>query len=90
MELDSIKKYRNTKEWRTIPRASCCGHERIGDGPVIPPLCQDLIDAGFAPSMQVEVYRSGTLCFAAKSLDLWASGKAMLGDQPEHLKRLKR
>lgn len=87
IELDTIRKQRNAKEWRPINRARCEGIERTGDGNIISLLCKDMIAAGYAPSARVEVYRSGTPCFFATSLSDWADGRVGKGEQPEHLRR---
>ena len=85
IELDSVRKHRNANEWRTVGRASCQGHELIGDGAKIADLCRILLSEGH--SGPVEVWRGQTPVFAAMDLETWASGKALRGEQPEQLRK---
>ena len=87
IELDTVRKYRNASEYRPVNRASCEGHEVVGDGEIIGALCRDLIESGH--SGVVEVWRGETPVFRAIPLEIWASGKALRGEQPEHLRRAK-
>ncbi len=84
IELDTIRKYRNAAEWRSVNRARCGQYEATGDGKVIEELCRDMVKNG--ETGQAEVWRAGMLCFAPQSLEKWASGKVGKGEQPEHLK----
>jgi hypothetical protein len=85
IELDSVRKHRNANEYRPINRARCMGIEEAGDHSVIVSLAKRLVAEGH--SGPVEVWRNGTLCFAAKDVAEWASGKALTGEQPAHLRR---
>lgn len=87
IELDSVRKYRNRAEYRPMNRASLGELSIEGDGPLIGRLCALKIEAGGDPQSLVEVYRDETLCFRAKPLSEWASGKALVGEQPLHLRR---
>ena len=85
IELNSVKKSRNASEWRMVNRASAAGLEDVGDHDVIAGLCRKLAAEGHAGD--VEVWRAGTKCFNAIALEEWATGKALKGEQPEHLRR---
>ena len=88
IELDSVRKYRSKTEYRTVNRASCGGVTVTSDGDNIQKLCAILIENNHQNTV-VEVYRAGTLCFLPETLGKWASGKFVMGEQPEHLKRAK-
>jgi hypothetical protein len=85
IELDSVRKYRNAQEWRNVNRASALGMEEVGDHDVIKVLCRRITEAGHTGD--VEVWRGELPCFKAAPLAVWASGKALKGEQPEHLRR---
>lgn len=86
IELDTIRKHRNAKEYRPINRARCGSMEQVGDGAIIQRLCANLL-AHHDPETVVHVYRNGTLCFRPESLSVWASGKLGRGEQPSQLRR---
>ena len=83
--LDSVKKSRGKKEWRSVNRASACGMESVSDGNVIVSLARMLSDT--MPDDAVQVVRAGTICFSGNTLHEWASGKVLTGEQPDHLRR---
>jgi hypothetical protein len=85
IELDSVRRYRGKKEYRPVNRARCMGIEEIGDHQIIVSICRKLLAAGF--SGDVEVWRGDVPCFSARNASEWASGKALTGEQPEHLRR---
>lgn len=87
VELDTVRKYRNSVEYRPMNRARLGDLAVESDGPLIGRLCALKIESGADGGEQVEVYRGETLCFRAKPLSEWASGKALVGEQPKHLKR---
>lgn len=87
INLDTVKKWRNSKEWRPIHRASFHEMERFGDAPIAP-LCRDLIEAGHDPADLVVIVRGSTRCFEPAPLGEWAAGKVGRGEQPEQLKRV--
>lgn len=85
IELDTVRKNRSATEYRYINRATCGDAVSQGDGDNIRSCCQIMADSG--ASGLVEVWRGQTLVFAAIPLDVWASGKALSGEQPEHLRK---
>jgi hypothetical protein len=85
IELDTIRKYRNASEWRSINRARCGQYEATGDGKVIEQICRDMEKNGETGA--VEVWRGATLCFPSALLQIWASGKAGKQEQPEQLRK---
>jgi hypothetical protein len=86
IELDTVRKYRNDKEWRNVNRATCGQYEATGDGKVIEQISRAMMENG--ETGQVEVWRAGTMCFAATPVEIWASGKAGKQEQPAHLRKL--
>ena len=89
INLSAEKKWRNKHEWRSVPTAAAEGIKVASDGPLIPKIASALIEAGHSPNEMCEVWRGDTICFRSISLGKWASGKALSGKQPEHLKRSK-
>lgn len=91
INLDSVRKYRNTKEWRPVNRATATfrgkTYERTGDGYNIRLLCRDLLGDFPQISEQVEVWRGDTPCFAEMPIKSWAEGKALKGRQPEQFRK---
>jgi hypothetical protein len=85
IELDSVRKDRNGSEWRMVGRARSEGFESVGDGHNIKAVCAQLRDAGF--DGDCEVWRGDTPVFSAMPISAWADGKALTGEQPEHLRR---
>jgi len=85
IELDSVQKWRNRKEWRDVQRASCDGLEVIGDHRVIEALARKLTEH-HPEDTPAEVRRAGALVFHPNSLGAWARGRVGKGEQPEHLK----
>jgi hypothetical protein len=85
IELDTVRKHRSAQEYRMINRARCGDMEEAGDHHVIVALCRKMADSGL--SGDVSVWRGPQLVFPAKPLADWAQGKALRGEQPEHLKR---
>lgn len=83
--LDSVPKRRGKAEWRPVSRARCGEFEVIGDGQIIMAICREMQAAGV--SGDVEVWRGATRCFFAVDLGVWAGGKALTGEQPEHLRK---
>jgi len=71
IELDSVRKYRNAREWHEVPRARCNGLEIVGYGKIIRQLCASLAEQGADLEGLVEVYRGDTLCFAKVPLKRW-------------------
>jgi len=86
IDLDSVIKYRNGQEYRSISRARCGDKERCGDGFIIKQLCSDLL-ADHDPNTLVDVYRGQTRCFSQEKLSVWAAGKFGRGEQPKHLRK---
>lgn len=86
IELDSVPKYRNTKEWRNVGRASCpeYGIEKTGDGAYIRDICKGAIELGCDPQRLVEVRRGETVCFKPATVDAWANPPDR---RPKHLRR---
>lgn len=87
IDVFAEKKVRNRQEWRPIPTATAEGIKISSDGPLIPKVAKALIDKGHPPEAMCEVWRGDTICFHAMTIGKWASGKALNGPQPEHLKR---
>ncbi len=85
MELDSVPKHRGSQEWRGINRARCEGLESVSDGDNIGRLCRMLLEAGY--SGRIDIYRNETPVFLGGTIDEWATGKVMRGEQPEQLRR---
>lgn len=83
--LDSVWKARNASEGRKVNRATLGAFQAIGDGDVIRQVCEKAIAEGMCG--MVTVWRGDTLCFKEIPLEKWAAGKALSGEQPEHLKR---
>lgn len=85
IELDSVRRYRNKQEYRTVNRAKCTelGLEVVSDQSVIVLLCKKMRDLGIVG--QVRVCRQGKEVFAAENLNIWADNKFGKGTQPEHL-----
>jgi len=73
IELDSVTKWRNTKEYRTVPRARCEEYdmEVVGDGLIVKKLIRDLYEQNPQISGDVMVFRSGTLCFTPAPIKSW-------------------
>ena len=87
MELDSVRKNRNAHAWRNINRARCGEFESVGDGDNIKAVCRMMLEAGHTGV--IDIYRNGTPVFLGVTIERWASGKALRGEQPEHLRKKK-
>jgi len=88
IELDTVRKSRNTSEYRNINRATCEGISTQGDGAIVQQLCAILAENNPHIGAVVEVWRGATLVFHKMPLKQWAGGKAVnTGEQPEHLRR---
>ena len=87
MELDSVPKRRNSSEWRNVNRARCGEFESVSDGDNIKKVCQLMLEAG--RTGVIDIYRNGTPVFLGVTIERWASGKALRGEQPEHLRKKK-
>jgi hypothetical protein len=87
MELDSVRKNRNPHAWRNINRARCGEFESVGDGDNIKAVCRMMLEAGHTGV--IDIYRNGTPVFLGVTIERWASGKALRGEQPEHLRKKK-
>jgi hypothetical protein len=85
IELGTRRKYRGKSEWRNIQTATYGGMEEAGDHSIIVSLCKRMAAEGL--DGDVEVWRDGELIFAPHPLSRWASGKALRGEQPEHLRK---
>ena len=85
IELDSVRRDRGKGAYRMVNRASCMGIEEIGDHQIIVAICAKLLASGY--SGDVEVWRGDVACFSARNASEWASGSALRGEQPEHLRR---
>ena len=86
VQLDTVKKWRNTHEWRPVTRATCNGIEVTTEGFVMPAICRALSDAGYTG--MVEAYRGDNPALKAREIGDWISGKALATrEQPEHLRR---
>jgi hypothetical protein len=84
IELDSERRERGKSEWRMVPRATLGNIVEAGDHAVIQAVARRAVSEGITGP--VEVWRGDTLCFAAIPLERWASGKALRGEQPAHLR----
>jgi hypothetical protein len=87
MELDSVPKRRNSNEWRNVNRARCGEFESVGDWDNIARLCRMMLEAGHTGV--IDIYRNETPVFLGVTIERWASGKALRGEQPEHLRKKK-
>jgi hypothetical protein len=85
IELDTEKRFRGKSEWRNVNRAAFGGIVEAGDHSVIVAVARRAVSDGITGP--VEVWRGDTLCFPAIPLERWASGKALRGEQPEHLRK---
>ena len=85
IELDSVKKSRNDKEYRYIARARCLEHslEEVGDGPIIKKIIGELLKTYPEGDRMLYVIRDGKHVFNPMLLKEF--GKS--NNQPEHLKR---
>lgn len=85
IELDSVKKSRNDKEYRYIPRARCLeyGLEEVGDGPIIKKLVDQFLELYPEGDRMLYIIRDGKHVFNPMLIKEY--GKS--GNQPEHLKR---
>jgi hypothetical protein len=87
VELDTVRKYRNTQEYRPVNRATCEGYEAVGDGDVIRQVLQLYHKDNPHFTGKVQVRRGDMLCFVITSLNQWLFP---VSKQPEHLKRTNR
>jgi hypothetical protein len=87
MELDSVPKWRNSSEWRNINRARCGEFESVGDADNIVKICRMMLRAGHTGV--IDIYRNETPVFLGVTIERWASGSALRGEQPEHLRKSK-
>ena len=85
IELDSVRKNRNTAEWRNVNRARWQHIESVSDGDNITKVAQAMLAEGVTG--RVEVYRGKTPVFLTGTVEEWASGRFGRGEQPEHLKK---
>ena len=84
VKLDTVRKYRNTQEYRPVNRATCESYEAVGDGDVIRQVLQLYHTDNPQFIGQVEVRRGDMLCFVIASINQWLFPE---NKQPEHLKR---
>lgn len=85
IDLGSVRKYRNSREWRPVDRASWKHLESVGDGENIVKLARMMLEEGVTGP--VEVYRGKTPVFLRGTVEEWASGSFGKGEQPKQLRR---
>ena len=85
IHLDSVRKWRNEKEWRPVNRATCWPWESVGDGDNLKIVARLMVEAGVTG--EVDVYRDKTPVFLGVPLEDMAKGSMGRGPQPEHLKK---
>lgn len=89
VELDSVKKWRNTKEYRWQNRARVGSLEYVGDGEIIRPVLRLALEQN--PSLAnatVYVQRNGTNVFNPMPMQKWLSNKwNNQGEQPAWLRK---
>jgi len=72
LTIDSVKKERNSSEYRYVPRIRYGEHERSGDGYIVFLFLRDLLVAGIIEETDiVEIYRGETLCFVPTTVKMW-------------------
>lgn len=90
VELDAVRKYRNTQEWRNVQRASALWegkrYEAVGDGWVIRELCIQLLAAAAPENATLEVWRGSTPVFRSYPIQS-ALKRGHRGTQPAHLRK---
>lgn len=85
VELDSVKKYRNKSEYRTVDRAKWQHLESVGDGENIVKLAKQMLSEGVSGRM--DVYRGKTPVFLGGTVEQWSEGRPGRGEQPAHLRK---
>jgi hypothetical protein len=83
--LDSVRKYRNEKEYRPVNRARWGDLESVGDGNNLKNIARLMLEAGVTGS--VDVYRDKTPVFLGVPLTDMAKDSIGRGPQPEQLKK---
>lgn len=84
VRLDSVRRYRNTQEYRPVNRARIGDDiEVIGDGKIIHRALEMARLAGASIEAPVVVLRGETTCFREMPLKSWFER----GEQPPHLRR---
>lgn len=83
IQLDTVRIDTGKTTYRMVNRASCNGLESVGEGDNIRLICALLIQSG--ATGQVEVRRGLIRVFSPCRIEVWASGKALLSDQPDYL-----
>ncbi|SLN14143.1 hypothetical protein PSA7680_00295 [Pseudoruegeria aquimaris] len=85
IDLDHVRVYRNTSEYRSKQRArSSLGHEITGDGPLVSKLAAVLREENPEFDGLLEVYRGSTLCFIPTPL----KSAFRKGLPPKHLRKV--
>jgi hypothetical protein len=87
VEFDSVVRWRNTREYRRVPRATYGEYEEVGDHSLMKSLCKRLIADGYDPDLEVRVWRGKTPVFTPVKLRIWAEGRFGKKEQPKHLQR---
>ena len=87
IQLDTIKRYRNKSEYRTVCRASCNGMEEAGDHAVIRTLCRRLAEQNSQINGVVTVFRGDMLVFSQTPLKQWCKNDPWAGEQPANLRK---
>lgn len=84
--LDSIRKYRNKQEYRTVDRITCPEFklEISGDGEIVKQMASLLHENKCDINRGYEVLRDGTLCFVLHPLKSWVEKEDR---RPEWLKQ---
>ncbi|MEL6596286.1 MAG: hypothetical protein AAFQ47_10140 [Pseudomonadota bacterium] len=84
IDLDTVRVYRNSQEYRPMNRArSSLGHEIKGDGPIISELASILREENPSFDGHLEVYRGDILCFIPMALKT----AFLKGPQPQQLRK---
>lgn len=85
IELDSVRKNRNSSEWRNVNRARWRHLESVGDADNIRIIARLMLAEGVTgPAV---VYRVKTPVFLSATVESLASGSYGKGEQPEHLRK---
>ena len=71
VQLDTVRKYRNSIEYRPIGRARSDGYEVVGEGAFIRSMLKNMYADGAPIEATVQVFRGDTLCFRPMPLKSW-------------------
>lgn len=89
IELDSVKRYRNSAEteYRYVPRARWENLEVVGDGWIVRDLCRLIVGENRSVSGLVHVFRGDTLCFTPMPLNAWVKHNPFGGEVPKQFRK---